>query len=374
MTIINNKNLLFFLQIEFEQGKLSKAEKDRDKILMTLEKEREDQQNEFHLLVNDCKMFAKQLIEQGQKEEHLLKEIEQEKRKNRVLSELMVEEQKKFKERIRIMEEERHEYHLFIQQKQELETRLAQSEQRAKEAHELYIQETQHVKLLEYELKQISGSSKDSSGCSENGDDLEDVVDGLKQGASTSGSDNELVDGELTITAEGIEARVLQTKPVLMQEHQSYVILQNSSIATVKKSNIVKPNKGSVSTTKPKSPERTAKITSTAAVVAAAAAANRGVASQLSSAEDIRNRKIPPPTPPRVSSITAKSVPVLSTEADCSFDDHGGGGHFVRSNSLGAESVRKRSSSGDSGTRYERRQTMQASGKLIILIFCVIYC
>ncbi len=290
---------------------------------MALEKEREEQQTEFLLLVNDCKMFAKQLVDQAQKEDQLLRDIEQEKRKTRALSELMVEEQKKYKERFKVIDEERSRYQILKQQKQELELKLSESEKRSKDAHQKYLQESSCVKLLEIELKQLkAGSLQYSSGSSENGDEL---VAGVLTAASTAN-----IFQPASMESNELEAQIART-----DFHQS------APIATVRKLNIAKQNKGIVSKSKPQSPVRTAKISSL----------KKGADEDVETA----SRRVPPPTPPRVSSITAKSVPVLPSDMDEVVD--AATNHFTRSNSVGAAGINRRSPV-EPVTRYERRQTM----------------
>merc|ERR1712226_234308 len=81
-------------QIEVEQAKYVALEKERDSLLNVIEQERNEQYNTFNNLINDCKAFALQLVQQSTKYQ---KEIDKEKQKNKLLSELMVEETQKFK-------------------------------------------------------------------------------------------------------------------------------------------------------------------------------------------------------------------------------------------------------------------------------------
>lgn len=387
---------MLFFQIEFQQTKLSKAEKERDKLLLTLERVREEQQNEFHLLVNDCKMFAKQLIEQAQKEEQLVKEIEQEKRKNRVLSELMVEEQKKFKERLKKVDDERVD-NISVENDrfESLKQRLLESEEQAKEAHQKYLHESHRVKQLELEVKQLKlrSTSGDSYESGENSDEF--VYDGnFLPPAPDAKICKPSKMKEQTIYEDGafVEAKSI-TKTT--GTHDEYPIPLEIKSAVKTASNVsLKTKHGAVSSSpktvyghspssSPKmtrlaggvsqsptlirssgvssspplartagvssSPKtvRTAGVTSPPTISHAAGASSSPSISRaaVTSAsqkahnqiEEVhKNKKIPPPTPPRVSSITSKSVPVLQSDGDHTHD--AGSGNFTRSFSVGAAS------------------------------------
>eukprot|EP00794_Sanderia_malayensis_P006059 gene6059-6761_t len=338
-------------EIEFEQGKLLKVEKERDRLQMTIEKERDSQQQEFNLLLNDCKMFAKQLVEQAQKEEQLSREVEQEKRKTRLLSELMVEEQKKYKEKLKGFEDERKEKQILIQQKKDLEIKLSESEKSTKEAHQKYAQESMRVKALECEVKQLKTRfSKYSSESSENGD--------------------EFVIGERQPPIVSRDAKISQppmSDASLYQQEEDEMFIPPSTantstkIATVVKSNEAQ-NKGFVSKSKPESPVRSAKSTKIASL------SPKTIAKPPNSnvLEEGTSRKVPPPTPPRVSSITARSVPVLPSDNDGFVSTN----PFVRSNSVGA-AISNRSPT-EGVTRYERRQTMGTRSDRVLIDVAVV--
>eukprot|EP00112_Aurelia_sp_Birch-Aquarium-sp1_P006048 Seg1675.11 transcript_id=Seg1675.11/GoldUCD/mRNA.D3Y31 product="CTTNBP2 N-terminal-like protein" protein_id=Seg1675.11/GoldUCD/D3Y31 len=420
-------------EIEFQQTKLSKAEKERDKYMLILEREREEKQNEFNLLVNDCKMFAKQLIEQALREEQLQKEIEQEKRKNRVLSELMVEEQKRFKEKLKLVDEERTENDVIDREKIELEERLIESEKRSKEAHQRYIQETHLVKKLQLEVKQLRllCTSEDSFESTENSDEL--VYD---EPIPALGETARIVQPNKVIVDDKIRSKVVDDEPeqfARVIEEQKFGAKTASHVkiakGTASPQQIRSGNQGTVA----RRPQASSQTTPTKVAVnqktptkephgvnqishgtkqASPAKAPHGVnqssspqlphgknvnattkhphspvthsklphgtsptaspklprtVNQIRSPQmthtvndDAKNKKVPPPTPPRVSSITAKSVPVLPSDVDSNFDLNSG--NFIRSHSVGAASV-------EAVGKYERRQTMGGSpGRLSLLV------
>eukprot|EP00112_Aurelia_sp_Birch-Aquarium-sp1_P017853 Seg418.11 transcript_id=Seg418.11/GoldUCD/mRNA.D3Y31 product="Cortactin-binding protein 2" protein_id=Seg418.11/GoldUCD/D3Y31 len=427
-------------QIEFQQTKLSKAEKERDKYMLILEREREEKQNEFILLVNDCKMFAKQLIEQALREEQLQKEIEQEKRKNRVLSELMVEEQKRFKEKLKLVDEERTENDVIDREKIELEERLIESEKRSKEAHQRYIQETHLVKKLQLEVKQLRllCTSEDSFESTENSDEL--VYD---EPIPALGETARIVQPNKVIVDDKIRSKVVDDEPeqfARVIEEQKFGAKTASHVkiakGTASPQQIRSGNQGTVA----RRPQASSQTTPTKVAVnqktptkephgvnqqphgvnqishgakqASSAKAPHGVnqssSPQLPHGKNVnattkhphspvthsklphgtsptaspklprtvnqirspqmthtvndesKNKKVPPPTPPRVSSITAKSVPVLPSDVDSNFDLNSG--NFIRSHSVGAASV-------EAVGKYERRQTMGGSpGRLSLLV------
>ena len=401
--------------------------------MLILEKEREEKQNEFNLLVNDCKMFAKQLIEQALKEEQLQKEVEQEKRKNRVLSELMVEEQKRFKEKLKLVDEQRTENDVIDREKLELEERLIESEKRSKEAHQRYIQETHLVKKLQLEVKQLRllCTSEDSFESTENSDELvydEPIVSAPGETAKIVQPNKVIiddktgakhVDDEPEKFARVIEEQIFGAKTAshvkIAKGTASPQQIRSSNQGTVSRrpqaSSQTTPTKVTVNQTTPTkqphgvnqqphgvnqaphganqtspakvphgvnqssspqlphgtnvnaspkhphSPVTHSKLqhgTSPTASPKLPRTVNQIRSPQLTHAvnDETKNKKIPPPTPPRVSSITAKSVPVLPSDVDSNFDLNSG--NFIRSHSVGAASV-------EAVGKFERRQTMGGS-------------
>ena len=381
-------------------------------MMVTLERVREEQQNEFQLLVNDCKMFAKQLIEQAQKEEQLVKEIEQEKRKNRVLSELMVEEQKRFKERLKRVDEERVDHvTVELDRVESLKQRLIECEEQAKDSHQKYLQESHRVKQLELENKQLKLriTSGDSYESGENSDEF--VYDGNflppapdakickpnKMKEQTAYDDASLAEMQIatkTTTHDEypipleIKAAVKTASNVSLKAKHANVTSSPKSSYKHSPSSSPKMNRAlagvsqsptmvrsaAVSSSPPlvraagtsSSPKtvRTAGVSSSPTMVRpagvaasptigrAAVAASSPKLAHVPIEEVNKNKKIPPPTPPRVSSITSKSVPVLPSDIDHHHDS--AAGNFARSFSVGA------ASDVASGT-IERRQTVSGS-------------
>ena len=385
-------------------------------MLLTLERVREEQQNEFHLLVNDCKMFAKQLIEQAQKEEQLMKEIEQERRKNRVLSELMVEEQKKFKERLKRVDEERVDHiSVKIDQAESFKQRLLDCEEEAKDFHQKYLQEAHRAKQLELELKQLKqlklrSTSGDSFESGENSDEF--VYDGNFLPPAPDAKickPNKIK--EQTIFDESTPAEMQNSAKTVT--HHEYPIPLEIKAAVKTASNVSLKTKhigvassprtpyGHSPTSSPKlnrelgagvsqspkviratgasssppmvrtagissSPKtvQTAGVSSSPTMVRGASAAPSPSTGRTKAAvsspkrgpntkeEAATSKKIPPPTPPRVSSITSKSVPVLPSDNGHTLDSTPGS--FARSFSVGA------TSDVAIGT-IERRQTVSGS-------------
>lgn len=363
-------------------------------------------------------MFAKQLIEQAQKEEQLLKEIEQERRKNRVLSELMVEEQKKFKERLKKVDEDRVDHVTVENDRVEtLKVRLIEYEEQVKDAHQKYLHESHRVKQLELEIKhlKLKCTSGDSFESGENSDEF--VYDGnflppapdakickpSKMKEQTKYEETSSVETQsVTKTATHdeypipleIKATVKTASNVSLKAKHggaaaspktNYAQSPTSSPKLVRTAGAVTQSPTMVrSASSPKtvrtasvasSPKmvRTAGVSSspTTVQVAAAGAASSPSASGaavVTSAsspkhnrfeEANKNKKIPPPTPPRVSSITSKSVPVLPSDSNDQSNDSALGG-FTRSFSLGMASDLA------SGT-IERRPMIGASSSKFLL-------
>ena len=112
--------------------------------------------------MSDCKALAQQLVTQSSKYENNQKDhdkhqkdIDKEKSKNKVLSELMVEETQKFKERLRQYEEEVQDYHVLEQKKNDLESRLLISDKQVKDTYHLLNGERQKTSMLMYDLNQL---------------------------------------------------------------------------------------------------------------------------------------------------------------------------------------------------------------------------
>jgi len=143
------------LQIDNDREKYATLEEERDSLLDVIEKERREQYNAFTNLMNDCKSFALQLVQQTSKFEQYQKEIDKEKQKNKVLSELMVEETKRFKEKIKFYEDEVNDFHVLEQKRNDLETKLSSSEKQYKETfHQLNEERFKNGKL-QYQLNQL---------------------------------------------------------------------------------------------------------------------------------------------------------------------------------------------------------------------------
>ena len=342
-------------------------------------------------------MFAKQLIEQAQKEELLIKEVEQERRKNRVLSELMVEEQKKFKERLKKFDEERVDHiSVEIDKIESLKQRLKESEEEAKEAAQKYLNEAHRARQLELEIKQLKlrSTSGDSYESGENSDEF--VYDGnflppapdakickpnkIKEqtlydensSAETQNATKTSTHHEYPIPLE-IKAAVKTASNVSLKTKHIGVTSSprtpygnsptsspkiNRAVAAGVSQNSTMIRSAGVSSTPPvvrtagvsSSPKtvQTAGASSSSTMVRSAGAApsptiGRSTVAASSqklgyiSKEDISaSKKIPPPTPPRVSSITSKSVPVLPS--DNGHPNDSTSGNFARSFSVGATS------------------------------------
>lgn len=112
--------------------------------------------------MSDCKALAQQLVTQSTKQEKsqndhdkYQKDIDKEKSKNKVLSELMVNETQKFKERLRQYEEEVQDYHVLEQKKKDLENRLSDSDKEVKDTYHLLNEERKKSNKLMYELNQL---------------------------------------------------------------------------------------------------------------------------------------------------------------------------------------------------------------------------
>lgn len=135
--------------------KYAELEKERDVLRSVLEQERREYYNTFNELLNDCKALAQQLVQHTTKYEKHQKEVDKEKQKNKVLSELMVEETRKFKERLSQYEEEVSDFHVLEQKKNDLEEKLGQSDKRMKETFHLLNEERQKNAKLVYEVNQL---------------------------------------------------------------------------------------------------------------------------------------------------------------------------------------------------------------------------
>lgn len=112
--------------------------------------------------MSDCKALAQQLVIQSTKHEKnqndhdkYQKDIDKEKSKNKVLSELMVKETQRFKERLRQYEEEVQDYHVLEQKKKDLENRLSSSDKQVKDTYHLLNEERKKTSKLMYELNQL---------------------------------------------------------------------------------------------------------------------------------------------------------------------------------------------------------------------------
>ena len=138
-----------------EQAKRRKVEKERDKLIKVVEEDRSDQMNAFNDLLNDCKVLGFQLSQNKSRTDQMQKDIDKEKQKNKVLSELMVEETKKFKERLKLYEDEVRDYHLIEQKKCDLEERLQDSEALFKETHQMLTEEQKKNKLMARDLNRL---------------------------------------------------------------------------------------------------------------------------------------------------------------------------------------------------------------------------
>ena len=100
-------------------------------------------------------MLAQQLVQQSSKHDKHQKDVDREKSKNKVLSELMVEETQKFKEKLRQYEEEVRDFHVLEQKKNDLESRLTNSDKQMKETFHLLNEERKKNNMLMYELNQL---------------------------------------------------------------------------------------------------------------------------------------------------------------------------------------------------------------------------
>lgn len=121
-------------------------------MLNVIEQERNEQYNTFNNLINDCKAFALQLVTQSTKHQ---KEIDKEKQKNKLLSELMVEETQKFKEKIKQLEDEVGESRLLEQKKTDLEQKLVILEKKYKETFRQVDEERLVNRKLTFHMNQL---------------------------------------------------------------------------------------------------------------------------------------------------------------------------------------------------------------------------
>lgn len=131
--------------------------------------------------MSDCKALAQQLVTQSAKHkknqndhDKYQKEIDKEKRKNELLSELMVKETQKFKERLRQYEEEVQDYHVLEQRKNDFESRLSISDKQVKDTYHLLNEERKKTSKLIYELNQLRKHYGEYSV--EDGDNNEDIL------------------------------------------------------------------------------------------------------------------------------------------------------------------------------------------------------
>ncbi|XP_065640792.1 uncharacterized protein LOC100200864 isoform X2 [Hydra vulgaris] len=142
-------------QIEVEQLKYIKLENENNTIIKILENERQEHCNTFNNLVNDCKAFAQQLMQQSLKYEQCLKEIEKEKLKNKLLSELMVKEAQRFKEKLKSYEDQVNDLHVLEQKRLDLEMKLVVSEKSSKETFRQLNEERAKNSKLQFQLNQL---------------------------------------------------------------------------------------------------------------------------------------------------------------------------------------------------------------------------
>jgi hypothetical protein len=106
--------------------------------------------------MNDCKALAQQqLVSHSSRHDKHQRDIEKEKSKNKVLSELMVEETQKFKERLRQYEDEVRDFHVLEQKKADLELKLSGSDKQVKDTFHLLNEERKKNHILMYELNQM---------------------------------------------------------------------------------------------------------------------------------------------------------------------------------------------------------------------------
>ena len=132
-----------------------KLENERNAIFKVLESERLEQYNTFNNLVNDCKAFALQLMQITLKYEQCQKEIEKEKQKNKLLSELMLKEAQRFKEKLKSYEDQVNDLHVLEQKRLDLEAKLTVSEKSSKETFRQLNEERAKNNKLQFQLNQL---------------------------------------------------------------------------------------------------------------------------------------------------------------------------------------------------------------------------
>ncbi|XP_057296028.1 uncharacterized protein LOC130624973 isoform X2 [Hydractinia symbiolongicarpus] len=221
------------LQVEAEQVKYEKLEKERDALLKVIETERREQYNTFNSLMNDCKAFALQLVQQTTKLEKYQKDIDKEKQKNKVLSELMVNETQKFKDRLKLYEDEVNDFHVLEQKKADLEVKLQHTEKECKETYRHLNEERIKNGKLRYQLNQLRKQLPDSAY---------DFDDG--------GEDVLLVQDQIEIPFRQARTSAIQLSNESDRESPEPssmvppgVAVQSAKVATVQKSSSVKQNK-----------------------------------------------------------------------------------------------------------------------------------
>ena len=138
-----------------EHDKYAKLEKERDELLKIIEKDRHEQYNSFSSLMNDCKAFALLVVQQQNKLDQSQKDIAKEKQKNKALSELMVEETKKFKERLKLYEDEVNDFHVLEKKRSDLEELLASSQKETRDLFRQLNEERYKNSKLQHQLNQI---------------------------------------------------------------------------------------------------------------------------------------------------------------------------------------------------------------------------
>lgn len=141
--------------MEQERTKYVELEKERDVLRHLLESERREYYNTFNELLSDCKALAQQLVQHSTRHEKHQKEVDKEKQKNKVLSELMVEETKKFKEKLSQYEEEVSDFHVLEQKRVDLEEKLVHSEKQLKDTFHLLNEERQKNLKLVWDMNQL---------------------------------------------------------------------------------------------------------------------------------------------------------------------------------------------------------------------------
>lgn len=216
-------------------------EKERDALRSILEQERREYYNTFNELLNDCKALAQQLVQHTVKHEKHQKEVDKEKQKNKVLSELMVEETKKFKERLSQYEEEVSDFHVLEQKRNDLEEKLGQSDKRMKETFHLLNEERQKNAKLVYEVNQLR---KQFSNYPHHDDSNEDIL---------------LVQDQIEIAVKEARTSTIQLSQQDRDSPEPSTVLppavpvHTAKVAMVQKSSSVRQTKGGYPTAQVKS-------------------------------------------------------------------------------------------------------------------------